>query len=82
MVMGAILITIFIFSKFYPAKKTAVSKDSFQQELADLKISVDSSAPPKGHQHDESYVDYAQPRRDDYASDFKGELFSLVSISE
>lgn len=70
-------IVIFLFSRFFPVKKDSVSKDAFQQELAQLKIVVDSSRNIRGYQRDENYVDYSQPKQPEYTNQFKGEFFSF-----
>lgn len=76
-IMGLILTAIILFSTYFPAKKAVVSKDAFQQELAQLKIVVDSSNNNKGYRHDENFADYSQPKPTEYANNFKGELFDF-----
>lgn len=68
-------IVIFLFSRYFPLKKDSVSKDAFQQELAQLKIVVDSSPGNRSYQRDENYVDYSQPKQNEYTDHFKGESF-------
>lgn len=68
-------VVIFLFSRYFPVKKDAVGKDAFQQELAHLKINLDSSHSNRSYQHDESFADYSQPKPNEPANDFKGKLF-------
>ncbi|MEJ7684005.1 MAG: hypothetical protein WKG06_40360 [Segetibacter sp.] len=52
----------FSFSRYLPVKKDSVNKNAFQQELAQLKIVIDSSQDNKSYQRDENYADYSQPK--------------------
>lgn len=70
-------IAIFLFSRYFPVKKTSVSKDAFQQELAKLTITVDSSRSNSNYQPNEDYADYARPKHEDYPKNYKGELFNF-----
>lgn len=70
-------ILIFILSRNFPIKKDSVSKDAFEQELAHLKIVIDSSRTNRNNQRDENYVDYSQPKQAEYTHHFQGELFSF-----
>lgn len=76
-IMFLAAIAFFLFSRYFPVKKTSVSKDAFQQELAKLKIVVDSSRSNQGYQRNEDYADYARPKHDDYSKSYKGELFDF-----
>ena len=74
-IMALIISIIFLFSRYYPVKKASVSRDAFQQELAQLKIFIDSSHNNRDYQRNENFADYSQPKPDEYANNFKGELF-------
>lgn len=74
-IMFLIAVITFLFSRYFPVKKDSISKDAFAQELAQLKIVVDSSRNGRGHQRDENYVDYSQPKQNEYSDHVKGELF-------
>lgn len=76
-IMFLTAIAIFLFSRYFPVKKVSVSKDAFQQELAELKIVVDSSRSNQGYQRNEDYADYTRPKHDDYSKNYKGELFNF-----
>ncbi len=69
--------SIFLFSKYFAFEKVAVNKEAFQQELAQLKIIVDSSHNNRGYQRNENYVDYSQRGQNEYTNQFKGELFDF-----
>ncbi len=77
MIMFLIGAVSFLFSRYFPIKKVSVSKDAFQQELAELKIVVDTSHVNKSYRGDENYVDYSQPKPNEYANNFKRELFDF-----
>lgn len=66
---------IFLFSRYFPVEKASLGKDAFQKELAELKITVDSSRSTKNYEHGENYTDYFRPGPNDYANKFKGESF-------
>lgn len=68
---------IFLFSRYYPLKKTPVSKTAFQQELAELKITIDSSHSNRDYQRNENFADYTRPKNDEYSNKIKGELFDF-----
>lgn len=74
-IMFLIVSIIFLFSRYFPAQKAGISKDAFQQELAQLKIVVDSSTHSRSYQRDDDDVDYFRPKPNEYANNFKGELF-------
>lgn len=76
-IMFLIAVTVFLFSRYFPVKKASVSKNDFQQELAQLKIVVDSSHSNKSYQRDENYADHSQPKQNEYTNNFKGELFNF-----
>jgi DNA uptake protein ComE-like DNA-binding protein/uncharacterized protein YxeA len=63
--------------RFYPVKKTIVRKDDFQQELAHLKITIDSSQSYRSYQRDDNDQDYYQPKAYDRAGRSNGELFAF-----
>lgn len=67
----------FLFSRYFPIKKVSVSKNAFQQELAELKIVVDTSPGNRSYRGDKNYVDYSQPKQNEYANNFKRELFDF-----
>lgn len=67
---------IFLFFRYFSVKKVAVSKVAFQQELAQLKITVDSSN-AKSYQREENYVDYLRPKHYGYDDNTKKELFEF-----
>lgn len=77
-IMFLIAVIAFLFSRYFPVKKTSVSKDAFRQELTQLKIVVDSSHYNRSYQREENYVDYSQPKQPVY-TDYvkKGEVFSF-----
>ncbi|WP_018611943.1 ComEA family DNA-binding protein [Segetibacter koreensis] len=76
-IMGLIGALIFIFSRYFTVKEASVSKDAFQQELAQLKIIVDSSNNKAGYQRDENYVDYYRPMQNENVRYSKGVLFEF-----
>lgn len=76
-IMFFIAASIFLFSRYFPVKKATVSKDAFQQELAQLKIVIDSSRSNRSDQRNENFVDYSQPKPNEYANNFKGKLFNF-----
>ena len=76
-IMFLIGIIIFLFSRYFPVEKAVVSKDAFQQELAQLKIVVDSTHDNRNYERNENYADYSQPKQNEYTDHFKGELFSF-----
>jgi DNA uptake protein ComE-like DNA-binding protein/uncharacterized protein YxeA len=63
--------------RFYPVKKTIVRKDDFQQELAHLKITIDSARSYRSYQRDDNDQDYYQPKAYDRAGRSNGELFAF-----
>lgn len=77
LIMVVLLAAIFLFSHFYSAKKPQINKDAFQQELINLKISVDSSHTNEGYRHEDNYADYSQPKHTDYTANYKRELFAF-----
>lgn len=68
---------VFLFSRYFPVKKASVSKNAFQQELASLKIVVDSSRSNASYQRNEDYADYSRPANDNYSKNYKGKLFAF-----
>lgn len=75
-IMFSLALTIFLFSRYFPVKKASVNKGAFQQELAKLKIVVDSSRSIPSYQRNENYADYAEPKNHyEYADHLKKELF-------
>ncbi|HEX8277940.1 MAG TPA: helix-hairpin-helix domain-containing protein [Segetibacter sp.] len=71
-----LLTVIFLVSRYYPVKTTVISKDAFQQELAHLKITIDSSRTGNRFTTDEYPNDYSQPKNDSY-SNVKANLFAF-----
>lgn len=77
LIMFFIAVVIFIFSRYYPEKKSLITKNAFQQELAQLKIVVENSNGNKSYQGDESYIDYSKPKLNEHINNFKRELFDF-----
>jgi len=67
----------FVIFRYYPIKKTVIPKDAFQQELAQLKISVDSSNYNRNYQRDDNSADYYQPKSYERNGGIEGELFAF-----
>jgi len=78
-IIVAVLLVVLILAvfRFYPVKKTVVKKDAFQQELAQLKITVDSSGRYRSYQRDDNDQNYYQPDTYDRAGNVEGELFDF-----
>jgi competence protein ComEA len=69
---------IIIVSRYYTVKKPEIHKEEFQQELARLKITVDSSRHANRYGNDEQHFDYSQPKHYDYTSNAsRGEVFAF-----
>ncbi|HKG69351.1 MAG TPA: helix-hairpin-helix domain-containing protein [Segetibacter sp.] len=75
--MFSIAAVFFLFSRYVPERKSSVTKDAFQKELAELKIMVDSSHGIKSYQGNENYVNYSEPKPNEYANNFKREFFDF-----
>lgn len=71
-----VFVCVFLFFRYYPVSKPEVKKDAFQQELAHLKISIDSSKDYSRYERDDN-VDYYQPKHNDYNNYAKGETFAF-----
>jgi len=69
-------ILLFLASRYFPISKKSVDKASFQKELAQLKISIDSSPKAYANQRDES-PDYYRPKHYEDYSKPEGELFAF-----
>jgi len=68
---------IFLSSRLFTAKKIPINTNSFQRELADLKIAVDSSRNNESYRRNDNYVDYARPQQYKNSDYSKGELFDF-----
>lgn len=68
---------IFFAFRYYPVKRSPVSKTAFQQELVKLKITADSSHSNKDYQRNENFADYTRPKNDEYSGNSKGKLFDF-----
>ncbi|HEX8460068.1 MAG TPA: hypothetical protein VF623_01505, partial [Segetibacter sp.] len=77
-IVGASIVAVIVaVLHFYPAKKAVVKKDAFQQELTQLKISIDTSRAYHNYQRDDNDQDYYQPKSYDRSGNFQGELFAF-----
>lgn len=80
---NGIFITIFLsvliytIPRFWPVSKTHIEKDAFQKELAQLKISIDTSHKPFAYQRDDETPDYYRPKHYDNYKTNEGELFAF-----
>lgn len=64
--------------RFLPIEDKKIGKDNFQEELAQLKITIDSSHNyPATYGDDENFADYSRPQHYDYSQKIKGELFAF-----
>lgn len=73
------LLTILVFlPRFFNKPKQSIDKQAFLQELAQLKISVDSSTKGyKSYGKNDDDFDYTQPKRNAFDKAEKGELFAF-----
>jgi competence ComEA-like helix-hairpin-helix protein len=76
-IMFLACLSFFIASRLYTPPKPSVSKDAFQQELAQLKIVVDSTKNNRSYQREENYVEYSQPKESKYSNDFEKQMFDF-----
>ncbi|MDB5249121.1 MAG: hypothetical protein JWQ40_3515 [Segetibacter sp.] len=76
-IMFFLLAGIVLFFRLVPGKRATINKDAFQQELAQLKISIDSSNSNKRYPQEDYHADYSQPKAYGGYDNFKGELFSF-----
>lgn len=80
---NGIFITIFLsvliytIPRFWPVSKTHIEKDAFQKELAQLKISIDTSHKLFAYQRDDETPDYYRPKHYDNYKTNEGELFAF-----
>lgn len=79
---GIIVLVLFgvvaiLLSRYYPVKKPVEGKETFQQQLASLKISIDSSGKSRSFPIDDNARDYYLPRHFNNSNNVKGELFSF-----
>jgi len=76
-VMALFGIGFYLFSHYYPVNKRTIRNDDFQQELAELKISIDTSRGSNDFRRDDNFADLYRPKQ--YANDapFRGELFAF-----
>ena len=74
-------LAVYLFSRYYPVNKPIVKPDAFQQELATLKITIDSSQQYRGYSYkyknDAENDDYDRSYRFEKKADTKGELFAF-----
>jgi len=77
LIMGLVIAAIILFSTFYKKPNQVITKDAFQHELAQLKITVDSPGSGKTFDRDEDYIDYSRPKANETERYFKGELFAF-----
>lgn len=79
LILAAIGVIAFLASRYYPLKQPEIKKDAFQKELADLKITIDSS---RGSHRSYAYKDddnedYYRPKENYYTSNSKGDVFEF-----
>ena len=72
-----LMVAVFLVSRYYPVATPPINKDAFQQELADLKISVDSSRKDSRFVNEDYPSDYSRPKYDESGNVFRGELFAF-----
>ena len=67
-----------LFSRYYPVNKPKqISKDAFQQELAQLSITIDSNTKEYPRYKNNDREDYFQPKYSSNTSEKKPELFAF-----
>lgn len=76
-IMVVVCAAIYLSSRYLPVKENTVKKDAFQQELANLKIVVDSSRRFGSYERDENYADYARPKYAENPKYATGKLFGF-----
>lgn len=77
LVLFLILATVFILPRFITVKRSDINKDRFEQELARLKIVVDSSRGNSEYPHDDNYPNYSQPKPRELSSVSAGKPFDF-----
>ena len=77
LVLISLAVVFICFSRFYSVKRKPVDKTAFQRELAQLKITVDSTSHASSFKRNDHDFDYSQPKNyKDYSKPImKGELF-------
>ncbi len=79
-IIALLILTIacILFSRYFPVNKPKpISKDAFQQELAQLTITIDSSKKEYPRYKDNDREDYFQPKYSPRTSEKKPELFAF-----
>jgi competence protein ComEA len=78
-IIALLLITALIFLPgFFTKPKQTINKDTFIKEIAQLKISVDSSNRSfKSYGKEDDNFDYYQPKKYAFEKELKGELFAF-----
>jgi competence ComEA-like helix-hairpin-helix protein len=70
-------VIITLLSIYYPVAKSHVDTGAFQKELAQLKISIDTSHNSYAYQHDENNDEYNRPKNYNTYNTAKSELFEF-----
>ncbi len=68
-------IGVYVVSRYWPIQRKQVDKSAFQKELAQLKITIDSSRNATAYQHDDNQEEYYRPKHYDNTARSEGELF-------
>jgi DNA uptake protein ComE-like DNA-binding protein len=70
--------SILFFAAIFQPKQQKLNKDDFAKDIAQLKISIDTSVAYAKHYNADERDDYFQPKRNDnYNANVKGELFTF-----
>ncbi len=66
-----------LISHYFPVAKTNVSTGAFQKDLAQLKISIDTSHNTYAHPHEDDNAEYYRPKNYNKNTGLKAELFEF-----
>jgi competence protein ComEA len=70
-------VLVILISRYYPITRTPVDTGAFQKDLAQLKISIDTSHNSYAYQHDDNNPEYYRPKNYNNDNRAKGELFEF-----
>lgn len=76
-VLMLLIIAVYLSSRYFKPSSKVDNKDSFQQELASLKISIDSSKNNRDYNVEENFAEYSKPENYNRGNHAKGELFAF-----